>query len=174
VNLTPLREARGRISLLPRWIHQTYAFVAGYFWLPCPVCGRQVGGHEWRSVNGKPASIPRGGPGIRRGICPVCAYEGRGNEPEPCSDGLGRLYPFPHWHPHNGKGLCVRCGQAVDPARQPVAHGYEARPVAVDPLPRPLSEHCRPGRCLALTCCSYECSQGRCPSIPAEHRKETP
>lgn len=94
--------------------------------------------------------------------------------PEPCSDGLGRLYPFPHWHPHNGEGTCVRCGQAVDPARQPVAHGYETRPVAVDPLPRPRSEHCRPGRCMALTCCSYECSQGRCPSIPAEHRKPTP
>lgn len=46
--------------------------------------------------------------------------------------------------------------------------------VAADPLPRPLSEHCRPGRCLGLTCCSYECSQGRCPSIPEEFRKTTP
>lgn len=46
--------------------------------------------------------------------------------------------------------------------------------LAHDPLPRPLSGHCRPGRCLALTCCSYECSQGRCPSIPAERRKPTP
>jgi hypothetical protein len=41
------------------------------------------------------------------------------------------------------------------------------RPVVADPLPRSASEHCRPGRCLGLTCCSYECSQGRCPSIPA-------
>lgn len=46
--------------------------------------------------------------------------------------------------------------------------------VAADPLPRPPSEHCRPGRCLGLTCCSYECSQGRCPSIPEESRKATP
>jgi hypothetical protein len=46
--------------------------------------------------------------------------------------------------------------------------------VAVDPLPRPLSDHCRPGRCLALTCCSYECSQGRCPSIPEEFRTPGP
>jgi hypothetical protein len=53
----------------------------------------------------------------------------------------------------------------TDPAR---------RGVAADPLPRPVSEHCRPGRCLALTCCSYECSQGRCPSIPTEHRKPAP
>lgn len=36
------------------------------------------------------------------------------------------------------------------------------------------AEHCRPGRCLALTCCSYECSQGRCPSLPEEFRKATP
>jgi hypothetical protein len=44
---------------------------------------------------------------------------------------------------------------------------------------RPRSEHCRPGRCMALMCCSYECSQGRCPSaiaagiIPAEPRGDT-
>ena len=48
-----------------------------------------------------------------------------------------------------------------------------ARP-AFDPLPRSLSDHCRPGRCLALMCCSYECSQGRCPSIPPEFREPTP
>lgn len=36
------------------------------------------------------------------------------------------------------------------------------------------ARHCRPDRCLALTCCSYECSQGRCPSIPAEFREPTP
>lgn len=34
--------------------------------------------------------------------------------------------------------------------------------------------HCRPGRCMGLMCCSYECSQGRCPSIPAEFREPTP
>lgn len=46
--------------------------------------------------------------------------------------------------------------------------------VAADPMPRPPSEHCQPGRCLALTCCSYECSQGRCPSIPEQYRQTTP
>lgn len=39
--------------------------------------------------------------------------------------------------------------------------------IAADSLPRSADEHCRPGRCLGLTCCSYECSQGRCPSLPA-------
>lgn len=127
MNLTRVREARGRISLLPRWMHRAYALTAGYFWLPCSLCGRQMGGHEWRSVEGKDASTPADRPGSSHGICPVCTYEGKGG---------------------------VRC----------------AHPVR-DPLPRPLSEHCRPGRCLALTCCSYECSRGRCPSIPEEFRK---
>lgn len=44
---------------------------------------------------------------------------------------------------------------------------------ARDPLP-PWSDHCRPGRCLARMCCSYECSQGRCQSIPTEFREPTP
>lgn len=132
MNLTRVREARGRVSLLPRWVHRAYASVAGYFWLPCALCGRRMGGHEWRSVDGRPDSIPDGGPGATRGICPVCSYEGRAD-------------------------------------RRPALGG-----VAFNPMPRPLSEHCRPGRCLALTCCSYECSRGRCPSIPEEFRKATP
>lgn len=32
--------------------------------------------------------------------------------PDLCSDGSGRLYPFPRQHPHCG-GVCVRCGQTV-------------------------------------------------------------
>lgn len=31
---------------LPRWMHHAYAFLAGYFWIPCPGCGRAFGGHE--------------------------------------------------------------------------------------------------------------------------------
>jgi hypothetical protein len=34
--------------------------------------------------------------------------------------------------------------------------------------------HCGPGLCLGLTCCSYECSQGQCPSVPTEFRESTP
>jgi hypothetical protein len=29
-----------------RFLNQIYAFVLGYFWLPCPVCGNYFGGHE--------------------------------------------------------------------------------------------------------------------------------
>lgn len=32
--------------MIPRWIHHLRADMLGYFWLPCPVCGRDFGGHE--------------------------------------------------------------------------------------------------------------------------------
>lgn len=65
-----------------------------------------------------------------RGVDPA---RGGGSEEQPCSDGMGRIYPFPHWHPHNGRGVCVRCGQAVDPDKHPVAHGYTAAPEETTP-----------------------------------------
>lgn len=78
--ITQRREARGKISLLPRWTHRTYAFAAGYFWLPCTLCGRKRGGHEVRYVDGKDYTIASDRTGIMRNICPVCTYEGRGNQ----------------------------------------------------------------------------------------------
>ena len=29
-----------------RTLNRIYAWLFGYFWLPCPVCGREFGGHE--------------------------------------------------------------------------------------------------------------------------------
>lgn len=29
-----------------RPLQRLYAFLFGYFWLPCPVCGEHFGGHE--------------------------------------------------------------------------------------------------------------------------------
>lgn len=29
-----------------RLLHFLYAFVCGYWWLPCPICGRGFGAHE--------------------------------------------------------------------------------------------------------------------------------
>ena len=29
-----------------RLLHKAYAKFMGYFWLPCPVCGTEFGGHE--------------------------------------------------------------------------------------------------------------------------------
>jgi len=30
----------------PRFCHKIYAWLMGYFWLPCPLCGEMFGGHE--------------------------------------------------------------------------------------------------------------------------------
>ena len=30
-----------------RFLHRCYAFLFGYFWIPCPLCGKYFGGHEW-------------------------------------------------------------------------------------------------------------------------------
>ncbi len=54
-----------------RW-NRFYAFINGYFWLPCPLCGAFFGGHEWTNHDG----IPKPGePSIKRGICDDCAEE---------------------------------------------------------------------------------------------------
>jgi hypothetical protein len=33
-------------AMIPRSFHQAYAWLFGYFWLPCPLCDRMFGGHE--------------------------------------------------------------------------------------------------------------------------------
>jgi hypothetical protein len=55
-------------SLLPRWVHRWWARLLGYFWLPCPTCGRSFGGHERRA--GIVDLVPHG-----RGllVCRECA-----------------------------------------------------------------------------------------------------
>jgi len=30
-----------------RKLNQFYAWLFGYFWLPCPLCSQMFGGHEW-------------------------------------------------------------------------------------------------------------------------------
>ena len=51
-----------------RWLNRCYAFIGGYFWLPCPICGRYFGGHEWSE------SLYLGY-GSGRGTCPWCVEE---------------------------------------------------------------------------------------------------
>lgn len=63
-----------------RGAHKQYADAFGFFWLPCPLCGGMFGGHEWREVDGKCATIPdpESGPNMSKGICPQCTRDGRG------------------------------------------------------------------------------------------------
>ena len=62
-----------RQSRLPRFIHCILAHGRGYFWLPCPICGRKFGGHEYNSIYLKV------GPNTGKSICrdPACAVEAR-------------------------------------------------------------------------------------------------
>ncbi|SLG32831.1 Uncharacterised protein [Mycobacteroides abscessus subsp. abscessus] len=59
----------------PRHVHRRYAQEHGYFWLPCPLCGRHFGGHEITD------SVPTGEAGTSQGICPMCSAERNGGQP---------------------------------------------------------------------------------------------
>lgn len=54
-----------------RLLHRAWAYLAGYFWIACPVCGTEFGGHQWEG-----ASIPvRGRPSVGTAVCsPECAH----------------------------------------------------------------------------------------------------
>lgn len=54
---------------LPCWLHKWYAGFCGYFWVPCVLCGREWGGHEWRDD----AVSLYEGDGTGRGVCPRCS-----------------------------------------------------------------------------------------------------
>ena len=34
-----------------RWLQRIYAASAGQFWIPCPICDKPYGGHEWEESN---------------------------------------------------------------------------------------------------------------------------
>lgn len=55
--------------------HRTRRMLAasfrGYFWMPCPVCGEEFGGHEWVGR----LSLPTSEQGMTQGICPACELD---------------------------------------------------------------------------------------------------
>lgn len=62
-----------------RWRHLR-AWMGGYYWLPCVVCGKYHAGYE-RGKHGLPDSVPNlGNPGSSTIICPRCADAGYGWE----------------------------------------------------------------------------------------------
>lgn len=52
-----------------RLLNRIYAWLFGYFWLPCPACGDMFGGHE--------VTMQMGGKQYETGkiFCPSCAHE---------------------------------------------------------------------------------------------------
>ena len=57
-----------------RIFHRIYAAMFGYFWLPCPVCGRMFGGHE---LNNKNTASLIGDDGKAQCVCPdpMCSHD---------------------------------------------------------------------------------------------------
>lgn len=51
-----------------RWLHKIWAYLRGYFWLPCPMCGKMFGGHE---IGGHLMENWTDG----QGVCRHCATE---------------------------------------------------------------------------------------------------
>mgnify|MGYP001612338502 CR=1 FL=1 len=50
------------MRIRPRFLAQALAFLGGYFWLPCPICGEPFAGFEWG--DGILATSPGGGVGV--------------------------------------------------------------------------------------------------------------
>jgi hypothetical protein len=75
---SPTRGALAR--LVPyRWraLHRAYAAAFGFFWLPCPLCDRPFGGHEWGQSIPDPLRPDTG----HLAICSACSRQrtrGRG------------------------------------------------------------------------------------------------
>lgn len=76
--LRRLRPRSGGVRVtvtLPRFVHRWYARLFGYFWLPCPRCGRWFGGHEEGGgidVTEQSALTDRYRWQTGRGTCPQC------------------------------------------------------------------------------------------------------
>jgi hypothetical protein len=67
------------MSMKQRFLNKVYASIFGYFWIPCPLCGKEFGGQEWKSYDGKSDSIPsKKNIGAGEGICPDCTKSGKG------------------------------------------------------------------------------------------------
>lgn len=57
---------------LPRFFHAIYAFVGPYFWLPCRLCGKKFGGHEYKSGDVLMTTMNEG-----EMVCPNCGDKAR-------------------------------------------------------------------------------------------------
>ena len=79
----PVIDLTDPLVMRERVLAASAASAGGYFWLPCPLCGLEFGGHEWlRGTAQNPSSIrlPGDAPGASTGICPFCTMAGRGRQ----------------------------------------------------------------------------------------------
>lgn len=62
------------LRIKPRFLSRIWAFMGGYFWLPCPICRENFGGHEWGTVNGYPIAV-QDSDGHGKGVCQNCVIK---------------------------------------------------------------------------------------------------
>ena len=64
--------------MIPRWAHHAYAWTLGYFWIPCPRCGKEFGGHEhvFRDEELWQEPWEPGHWGRYKILCPACTRAG--------------------------------------------------------------------------------------------------
>jgi hypothetical protein len=63
--ITETNRENHKLPFRPRWLNQFYAWLCGYFWLPCHICGQEYGGHEWIGSDDNTMT----------GICPSCSLK---------------------------------------------------------------------------------------------------
>jgi hypothetical protein len=113
------------MRLLPRFAARAWASLAGYFWTPCRICGREFGGFEWDDYGGHDGNIPKTWPLYNSsgfGICPTCTRQGVGCFAHAACVGVTRV--------HVGHGLhCL--SERWDPAavRRILAVAVQMEPV---------------------------------------------
>lgn len=54
-----------------RPLNRAFAFLAGYFWLPCPKCGQMFGGHETQGMGATVRVVEADGEHCYM-VCPDC------------------------------------------------------------------------------------------------------
>lgn len=59
----------------PRWLNRWWAWLGGYFWIPCPRCGRMFGGHEWAGTDWEAPGHDGHAPMYGSATCHYCPGE---------------------------------------------------------------------------------------------------
>lgn len=97
-----------------RFVHRRFARRHGLFWLPCILCGRYSGGHQFAGSIPDPTQ-----PGLSHGICPTCTRAGRSwRVPLPGEAELDAIHEA-HEHGHDEWVLdCEACRRLDAAIRQ--------------------------------------------------------
>lgn len=92
IEKTRSRNLRTHILRRPRWFHRVWAWLFGYFWLPCPDCGRMFGGHESAATTDGPRLLLPGRDD--KMACPPCEFRRAQADAAYIADYIGEWNPW--------------------------------------------------------------------------------